>query len=518
MLQRLKLRARLTLAFVLLLLLMLLMAGAGMWSAQRFFLASQTLYQDRALPLARLGEIQLLAQRNRLLLMEMLNDPGSVRRNDTELGANLATMDRQWQAYRGAGLDEAEDALAQAFETRYQAYLQDALLPAATAMREGRYDDSAEFVSSRVNPAAPEVQAGIQRLVALQVEAAARQFEGTRALHRRLALFLGAALLVALALGVAMAVCITRSITGPLSQAVDVARRVAEGDLSAPVAVQGRDEAAELLAALGRMNHRLAEVVARVRHVSDSVATGAAEIAMGTADLSQRTESQAAGLQQTAATMDGLSDTVQRSAGAAADARALADRAEAAAAQGGEGVARVEATMDQIAQGSRRIGDIIGVIDGIAFQTNILALNAAVEAARAGEQGRGFAVVAAEVRGLAQRSAAAAREVRDLISASMGQVDEGAERVAKASLQVRDVAGQVRQVAALIQQIAVEGEGQSRGVAQMARAVASIDQATQQNAALVEQSSAACESLRQQARALTDAVGVFRLPGVRLPA
>jgi len=489
MLQRLKLRARLTLAFGLLLVLMLLLAGAGMWSAQRFFQASQTLYQDRALPLAQLGEIQLLVQRNRLLLMEMLNDPGSARRNDTELSANLGTIDRQWQAYRRAGLGEAEDTLAQAFEGRYQAYLKDALLPAATAMREGRYDDTADFVTSRVNPAAPEVQAGIQRLVALQVDESARQFEGTRALHQRLSVFTGAALLVP--------------------------RRVAEGDLSAQVVVRGNDEAAELLGALGRMNQRLAEVVARVRHISDSVATGAAEIALGTADLSQRTESQAASLQQTAATMDGLNETVLRNAATAGDARARANRAEAAAALGGEGVARVESTMGEIAQGSRRIGDIIGVIDGIAFQTNILALNAAVEAARAGEQGRGFAVVAGEVRTLAQRSAAAAREIRDLITTSMGQVDEGATRVAEASQQVQGVAAQVREVAALIQQMAAAGDSQSRSVAQMTQAVASVDQATQQNAALVEQSSAACESLRQQARELTEAVGVFRLPGPR---
>ncbi len=515
MLQRLKLRARLTLAFGLLLVLMLLLAGAGMWSAQRFFQASQTLYQDRALPLAQLGEIQLLVQRNRLLLMEMLNDPGSARRNDTELSANLGTIDRQWQAYRRAGLGEAEDTLAQAFEGRYQAYLKDALLPAATAMREGRYDDTADFVTSRVNPAAPEVQAGIQRLVALQVDESARQFEGTRALHQRLSVFTGAALLVALALGLAMAVRITRSITAPLAQAVSVARRVAEGDLSAQVVVRGNDEAAELLGALGRMNQRLAEVVARVRHISDSVATGAAEIALGTADLSQRTESQAASLQQTAATMDGLNETVLRNAATAGDARARANRAEAAAAQGGEGVARVESTMGEIAQGSRRIGDIIGVIDGIAFQTNILALNAAVEAARAGEQGRGFAVVAGEVRTLAQRSAAAAREIRDLITTSMRQVDEGATRVAEASQQVQGVAAQVREVAALIQQMAAAGDSQSRSVAQMTQAVASVDQATQQNAALVEQSSAACESLRQQARELTEAVGVFRLPGPR---
>lgn len=248
MLQRLKLRPRLTLAFGLLLILMLLMAGAGLWSAQRFFLASQTLYQDRALPLA----------------------------------VNLATIDRQWLAYRRTGLDGAEAEAAQAFETRYQAYLKDALQPAATAMREGRYDDTADFVTSRVDPAAPGVQAGIQRLVALQVDESARQFEGTRALHQRLSLFLGVALLVALALGLAMAVRITRSITVPLAQAVDVARRVA---------------------------------------------TGAAEIALGTADLSQRTESQAAGLQQTAAAMDGLNATVLHNAGTAGNARGLASRA-----------------------------------------------------------------------------------------------------------------------------------------------------------------------------------------------
>jgi methyl-accepting chemotaxis protein len=315
----------------------------------------------------------------------------------------------------------------------------------------------------------------------------------------------------ACATGSLLAWGITRSITRPIAQAVAVAETVASGDLSSRIEPQGRDEAARLLAALKRMNDSLSVTVSRVRDNSDSVATASAQIAQGNADLSQRTEEQASNLQQTAASMEQLTATVKQNADTARQASQLAGSASSVAAQGGTVVGQVVATMQDITDSSRRIADIIGTIDGIAFQTNILALNAAVEAARAGEQGRGFAVVAAEVRSLAQRSAAAAREIKGLIAASVEKVDNGSALVGEAGRTMQDIVTQVQRVTDLINEISAASNEQTQGIGQIGDAVAQLDQVTQQNAALVEESAAAAESLKQQAAQLTQTVAVFTL-------
>ncbi|HYP33626.1 MAG TPA: methyl-accepting chemotaxis protein, partial [Burkholderiaceae bacterium] len=293
--------------------------------------------------------------------------------------------------------------------------------------------------------------------------------------------------------------------------AVDVARTVAAGDLGSRIVVDRRDEIGTLLEALRRMNEGLVAIVGDVRNASESIATGSSQIAHGNADLSQRTEEQASNLEETAASMEQLTATVRHNADTARRASALAEGASAVAAQGGARVGQVVATMDDITDSSRRITDIIGVIDGIAFQTNILALNAAVEAARAGEQGRGFAVVAGEVRTLAQRSATAAREIKVLIGESVGKVENGTRLVADAGRTMGDIVDQVRHVSELIGQISAASDEQSRGIGQIGDAVTQLDQVTQQNAALVEQSAAAAESLRVQADALSRTVAAFRL-------
>jgi methyl-accepting chemotaxis protein len=318
----------------------------------------------------------------------------------------------------------------------------------------------------------------------------------------------------ALALGGFAAVTITRSITGPIGRAVEVATTVAAGDLSSRIVVHGDDETAHLLRALSRMNDSLAGIVGQVRASSESIATGSAQIATGNADLSQRTEEQASNLQQTAASMEQLSGTVKTSAETASHASALASGASAAAVKGGEVVGTVVNTMQDIAAASKKIADIIGVIDGIAFQTNILALNAAVEAARAGEQGRGFAVVASEVRSLASRSAEAAKEIKSLIGASVEKVEAGARQVDIAGASMADIVSQVQRVSALITEISGAAGEQSTGISQVGDAVAQLDQVTQQNAALVEESAAAAESLRTQAANLAEAVRVFKLSEV----
>ena len=314
-----------------------------------------------------------------------------------------------------------------------------------------------------------------------------------------------------MAAGMLIAWRLTRSITDPLREAVSAAQRVASGDLSGRIEARSNDESGQLLAALSKMTDSLVEVVGNVRQASDSIATGSSEIASGNLDLSQRTEEQASALEQTASSMEELGTTVRQNADNANQANQLALGASAVAIKGGEVVNKVVGTMKGINDSSRKIADIIGVIDGIAFQTNILALNAAVEAARAGEQGRGFAVVASEVRSLAQRSAEAAKEIKALISASVGRVEEGTKLVDEAGVTMTEIVTAIRRVTDIMGEISNASAEQSAGVAQVGEAVTQMDQATQQNAALVEESAAAAESLKLQAQNLVQAVAVFKL-------
>ncbi len=307
---------------------------------------------------------------------------------------------------------------------------------------------------------------------------------------------------------------VTRSITAPIQRAMQVAETVAAGDLTSRIDVTSNDETGKLLAALKTMNASLGRIVEQVRHSSESIATGSSQIATGNQDLSQRTEEQASNLQQTAASMEQLTGTVKSNADTARAATQLANSACEVAAQGGTVVGRVVTTMGEITTSSQRIAEIIGVIDGIAFQTNILALNAAVEAARAGEQGRGFAVVAGEVRNLAQRSAQAAREIKQLIGDSVEKVEAGSRLVGDAGRTMDDIVSQVRRVNDLIAEISAATGEQTDGIGQVSHSVTQLDQVTQQNAALVEESAAAAESLRVQADALVKAVASFRLDRV----
>ena len=304
---------------------------------------------------------------------------------------------------------------------------------------------------------------------------------------------------------------ITRSVTDPLKEATEAAQRIGAGDLGGTIHVRGRDETADLLSALIKAQQALAVTVRQVRSGVESVALASREIAQGNADLSARTEQQASNLQQTAASMEQMHSAVKNNAESARQASQLASSATEVAAKGGAVVGEVVSTMEQISASSRKIADIIGVIDGIAFQTNILALNAAVEAARAGEQGRGFAVVAGEVRSLAQRSAQAAREIKALIGESVEKVETGSRLVHDAGSTMGEIVQQVRRVNDLIGEITSATLEQSGGIGQVNQAVTQLDHMTQQNAALVEQSAAAAASLHQQADRLSDAVAIFRL-------
>ncbi|HEX5389994.1 MAG TPA: methyl-accepting chemotaxis protein, partial [Burkholderiaceae bacterium] len=318
-------------------------------------------------------------------------------------------------------------------------------------------------------------------------------------------------ILVGVVVGIGLGVVISRSVTVPVHQAVENATRMSQGDMSVPMTAQGRDEVAQLVRALENMRGQFGQIVSRIRQGAEGVSTASSEIAEGNQDLSARTESQASALEETAASMEELSSTVRQNADNARQANQLAQSASTVAVQGGQVVSQVVDTMKGINDSSRKIADIISVIDGIAFQTNILALNAAVEAARAGEQGRGFAVVAGEVRNLAQRSAAAAKEIKDLITDSVGRVEQGSALVDKAGTTMEEVVGSIRRVTDIMGEISAASSEQSAGVGQVGEAITQMDQATQQNAALVEEMAAAAASLNGQAQELVQAVSVFKL-------
>jgi methyl-accepting chemotaxis protein len=353
----------------------------------------------------------------------------------------------------------------------------------------------------------------LSKLVTLNEAAAARSFEASQATFRQSVLLVLVILLALLAFGIVLAVAITRSIVRPMQRVQHAAEEIAGGDLSATLAVQGTDEMADLMQAVNKMQAALHHTIAQVERAAQGLGTASSEIASGNQDLSQRTELAAANLEKVAASMGELTHTVQHSADSAGQANQLALSAAQVARRGGEVMGQVIATMQQIDVSSKRIADIIGVIDGIAFQTNILALNAAVEAARAGEQGRGFAVVASEVRSLAGRSAEAAREIKALIQTSVEHVEKGSGLVTHAGQTMQEINDSVHQVSGIIGQITAADVAQSEGIAQVNAAVVELDHLTHQNAALVEESAAAAQGLNDEAERLNRAIHVFRLDG-----
>jgi len=367
------------------------------------------------------------------------------------------------------------------------------------------------LLGDKANPAQAKWMAAVDEMVALNEKLTASAVANAEDAYGNTRNIVLGISIVALVFASFIGLAVTRSITVPISQAVEIARRVANRDLSVKVSSHANDETGQLLKALAAMTESLVTVVSSVRNGSDSLASAATQIASGNADLSNRTERQASSIQQTASSMDELSSTVKMSASNSTHARQLSNDAADKAHQGGEAVSKVVRTMGDIATSSRKIADIISVIDGIAFQTNILALNAAVEAARAGEQGRGFAVVATEVRTLAQRSATAAKEIKSLIAESVEKVDEGTHLVDVASETIEQIVKSVQHVAGIVSEITSATVEQSAGIDLVNVAVAEMDQVTQQNAALVEEVAAAADSMSTQVQRLVSDVSVFRL-------
>lgn len=352
-----------------------------------------------------------------------------------------------------------------------------------------------------------------QDMVNLQKQIADTYNEDTQTESKSaLNLIVGLAI-AAIAIGIVLGMFITRSVTRPIREAIKITETVASGDLRGVIEVHSQDETGQLMQALKVMNDSLINIVRQVRNCTDAISVGASEIAAGNIDLSSRTEQQAGSLEETASSMEELTGTVRQNADNARQANQLAATASDTATRGGTVVNQVVDTMGSINASAKKIVDIIGVIDGIAFQTNILALNAAVEAARAGEQGRGFAVVASEVRNLAQRSAAAAKEIKTLIGDSVEQVDIGAKLVDQAGATMMEVVDSVKRVTDVVSEISAASQEQTEGIDQINIAIAQMDQVTQQNTALVEEAASAAESLQQQANVLVEAVSIFKLAG-----
>ena len=512
-LNHLKISSRL---FVLIGLLLVLLIGIGSMGLNGIGKADdslKTVFEDRTVPLAQLGDINYLVQRNRVLVMDMLLQPtpANVEKHNKELRTHVLEISKIWADYMGTNMTPEEAALASTFAQARQAYLQEGLLPAADAMLAGNIEAAQALYAGKVNALAPLAQESVHKLTELQIRIAKQEFDAAEARYRTIRLISVAAILAGVLFALLFGWSLVRGISRSLTQALDAANAVAQGDLSHRIQARGKDEVAQVLNALSNMQANLAKVVNNVRQGSEGVATASAEIAQGNHDLSTRTESQASALEQTAASMEQLSATVKQNADNARQANQLALSASTVAVQGGEVVAQVVSTMKGINDSSRKITDIISVIEGIAFQTNILALNAAVEAARAGEQGRGFAVVASEVRSLAGRSAEAAKEIKALISVSVERVEQGTAQVDRAGVTMAEVVSGIKRVTDLMGEISAASSEQSVGVSQVGEAVMQMDQVTQQNAALVEEMAAAASSLKSQAQDLVSTVSVFRL-------
>ena len=481
-------------------------------SALRAETAARTSALDQRLALA--SDWRRLTDGNvvRNMALMLSDDPGLQKIFKADSNRVIEEINGLQKQIEALALSPAEKAALELVATERSKVL--ALRKSIIEIRTaGDADKAATMVERDFLPQRDKYIQALNAFVALQQQSLLDLREEMAGASRRTVLFSGLGLIVVLVMIVVGAVYLIRSIRTPLLNSVKLAEAIANGDLTQSIHTDRQDEFGQLTAALSHMNDSLAKLVTQVYQASESIQTASAEVAAGTHDLAQRTEAAGSNLEMTASSMEQLTATVRQSADASRQANQLATTSADVAARGGEVVSQVVATMDDINRSSRQIADIVGVIDGIAFQTNILALNAAVEAARAGESGRGFAVVAGEVRNLAQRSAQAAKEIKALITASVDKVNSGSLLVKDAGDTMGEIVASVQRVTDIIGEITAASVEQSEGIAQVNTTVNQLDQMTQQNAALVEQSTAAAESLRDQAHRLIEVVGVFRVGG-----
>ncbi len=515
-------------ALGLLVALMLLIGGLGIYGANRSVelvkgvtladqKASSDLHSIRLDMELNRSQILQALQHNPTLTWAQLHDhPLTV--HFSQIDALVASTARKWDKYLASTRSADEKHLAEEWYAKSDGLGMAHIKAAGDAIKAGNWDGAEDVLIKKINPSYRVGDVALKALNDASDSRAKGNEANVAASLQNTLYFMAGVLAVAVLLGVAVGVMMINAISEPLSEATAIASRVAEGDLTGQIVAHSDNEIGTLLAALGKMKGNLAGIVAEVRASTDTISSASSQIAAGNMDLSQRTGDQAGSLEKTASSMEELTSTVRQNADNARQANQLAVSASEVAVRGGAVVAQVVDTMGSINESSRKIVDIIGVIDGIAFQTNILALNAAVEAARAGEQGRGFAVVASEVRNLAQRSAGAAKEIKELIGDSVGKVDSGARLVDQAGVTMKEIVTSIQRVTDIMGEITQASQEQTSGLDQINQAIGQMDAITQQNVALVEEAAAAAGSLQDQASVLSKVVGVFSLdpvPGQR---
>ena len=472
-------------------------------------------YKRRLVPLSELDQVVRLIDRNQLSIAQALNaETTALGKEMDAVEARIQEITRLWDKMMVNMLDEIsqeETALTGQFVASRKKFVEEGLKPAMAAIRANDAAKAAQIARGPMNELIVPVMDSANKLMQYQIETAKQEYEKNQRIYVWVRNACISGMLIAVLLGTVICIWLVRAIARPLADAVGVAKAVAAGDLTKNIVVRTSDETGQLLQALKDMNASLVRIVSEVRGGTETIATASRQIAAGNLDLSARTESQASSLEETASSMEQLTSTVRQNADSAMQANQLAMSASEVAVKGGAVVAQVVDTMGSINASARKIVDIIGVIDSIAFQTNILALNAAVEAARAGEQGKGFAVVATEVRQLAQRSAAAAKEIKSLIDDSVEKVDAGAKLVDEAGATMQEIVESVGRVTHIMSEISIASREQTEGIQQVNQAINQMDEVTQQNAALVEEAAAAASSLQDQAMSLSQVVSVFRL-------
>jgi PAS domain S-box-containing protein len=516
--RNLSIKSRLSYAVGLLSLLLLVIGAIGLVGMEKTKDGMRVMYKHSVVAASQLSDIQKLMLTDWLRIgISVANPtPDAIQKNTAELEQNLAAINKLWDAYLASGYVSQEDkVLGDKFAESRKLFVADGLMPMMSALRANDIALANKLMAEKASILYEPASEALKLLLNKQLDDANQEYDGFQTSYENTRNAAIALIVAGIALSLWMGISLIRAITRPLHDALVLAGAVAQGDLTQRIEVKSRDEFGLLLQVLKDMNASLAGIVTDVRENTDSITTASHEIAAGNADLSQRTEEQASSLEETASSMEELNSTVRQNAENARQANKLAVSASDVAVKGGQAVNEVVHTMASISSSSRKIVDIISVIEGIAFQTNILALNAAVEAARAGEQGRGFAVVAAEVRNLAQRSAAAAKEIKTLIDSSVEKVDIGAKQVDQAGATMNEIVSAVKRVTEIMAEISAASNEQSAGIEQVNQAITQMDEVTQQNAALVEEAAAAAESMQEQTNTLMEAVSVFKLDGVR---